>query len=71
MSNLPPNHNIKITNQQWTVGGIVDKNTLRAEVRDFCGEFSYQRLEPYTLDSVSVVAGDKSDTLSGKAALHT
>jgi len=58
VSKLPPNHNVSTTRQQWTVAGTVDKNTLRKEVQDFCGQFSIYRLEPYVPYSVSVVADE-------------
>ena len=51
---MPPTHKIEKTIQQWKVGGMVDKWTLRPEVRDFCGQFPVYRLEPFTPDSVSV-----------------
>lgn len=59
VSKLPPNHNVSTTRQQWTVAGTVNKNTLRKEVQDFCGQFSIYRLEPYVPYSVSVVASDE------------
>ncbi|XP_028515596.1 uncharacterized protein LOC110241421 [Exaiptasia diaphana] len=49
----PPSHNIRKISRQWTIGPIVDKSTLRKEVRDFCGQFPVYRLEPFTPDSVS------------------
>jgi len=60
LSSLPPTHKIEKTIQQWKVGDMVDKWTLRPEVRDFCGQFPVYRLEPFTPDSVSVGrAGDE------------
>jgi len=62
MSKLPPIHNTSITRQQWTVAGTIDKNTLRKEVKDFCGQFTIYRLEPYVPNSVSVVASDEGQS---------
>ena len=65
---MPLIHKIEKIPQQWTLGDIVDKQTLRPEVQDFCGQFPVYRLEPYTPDSVFVVAEDKGYTHVGKPA---
>ena len=67
VSKLPPTHNMSTTRQQWTIAGTVDKNTLRKEVQDFCGQFSIYRLEPYVPYSVSVVASDEGQSHAGKS----
>ncbi|KXJ12905.1 hypothetical protein AC249_AIPGENE19884 [Exaiptasia diaphana] len=64
LSGSPPSHNIRKISRQWTIGPIVDKSTLRKEVRDFCGQFPVYRLEPFNADSVSygIIGRSKRDT---------
>lgn len=67
LAGMPPSQNIINPAQEWGVGDIVDKDTLRPEVQKFCGHFPIYRLKPFIPpDSVSVTEGDDDNTLAGK-----
>ncbi|CAH3029083.1 unnamed protein product, partial [Porites evermanni] len=61
LSHSAPVQKIEKIKQQWTLGDVVDRQTLRTEVQEFCGNFPIYRLEPYTPDSVTVVAGTRAE----------
>lgn len=65
LAGMPPSQNIINPAQEWGVGDIVDKDTLRPEVQKFCGHFPIYRLKPFIPpDSVSVTEGDDDNTLA-------
>ena len=68
LAGMPPSQNIISPAQEWGVGDIVDKDTLRPEVQKFCGHFPIYRLKPFIPpDSVSVTEGDDDNIpLAGK-----
>ena len=71
LAGMPPSQNIINPAQEWGVGDIVDKDTLRPEVQKFCGHFPIYRLKPFIPpDSVSVAEGDEDDTLTGKSVKY-
>ncbi|XP_031573739.1 uncharacterized protein LOC116307611 [Actinia tenebrosa] len=62
LSGSSATHKIEKTIQQWRVGARVNQSALRQAVRDFCGQFPIYRLEPFTADSISVMAEDHQYT---------
>ncbi|KXJ08733.1 uncharacterized protein LOC110248314 [Exaiptasia diaphana] len=62
-------HNIQKVVNQWSVGPKVDKSKLRKEIRDFCGKFPVYRLEPFSLDSVSIGKTGRSKRATKKFIL--
>lgn len=70
LSHSAPVRKIEKIKQQWTLGDVVDRQTLRTEVQEFCGNFPIYRLEPYTPDSVTVVAGTRAGKCTSLAPLR-
>ena len=70
LSHSAPVQKIEKIKQQWTLGDVVDRQTLRTEVQEFCGNFPIYRLEPYTPDSVTVVSGTRAGKCTSLAPLR-